>query len=256
MNRGFDYVVGHVPADVVTVPQPIFAPAACLGRSNPPISCVQFLTVNEGIVGMTTGDSHHQGTGTTSQFYNYLLQATVQLGARHVGRIPFGYWSTARGGANSGQFFPSLAQVLPIAMPSFVVLPGWTYNEMNGNTHADQAATDLFFSRLMMAAEACSRIGAIPIFLTPFPRDAGGMTSVQVGPWRKLYQLIMGLRETGALVVDATTLFGNRADGQLDGTYLPDCTYDNAHPNDDAHAKLAKAMIQMIEDLFGLPQVH
>jgi hypothetical protein len=253
MNRGFDYVAGHVPADVVTTPQPIFAPAACIGQSNPPASCVQFLTVNEGIVGMTTGDSHHQGTSTTTQFWNYLLQATVELGARHVGRVPFGYWSTARGGADSGWFFSSLSQVLPVAMPSFVVLPGWTYNEMSGSVHADQTATDLFFARLMMAAESCNRIGAVPVFLTPFPRDPGGMTPVQVGPWRKLRDSIMTLCEAGAVVLDATDLFGHRSEGILDGTYLPEYSDDHAHPNNAAHAALAGRVARVIEGLFGLP---
>jgi hypothetical protein len=252
MNRGSAYVAGHVPADVVTTPQAVFAPAACLGQSNPPVSCVQFLTVNQGIVGMTTGDSHHQGTNTTTQFWNYLLQVTVELGARHVGRVPFGYWSTARGGADSGWFFPSLAQVLPVAMPSFVVLPGWTYNEMSGAVHADQAAINLFFARLMMAAETCTGAGAIPIFLTPFPRDPGGMSPVQVGPWLKLRDSIMGLREAGAVVMDTAALFGHRAGDSLDGTYLPGYSGDQAHPNNAAHAALAGELVPIIEGLFGL----
>jgi hypothetical protein len=255
MNQGFDYVSGHVPADVVTTPQPVSAPACCLGQSSPPVSCVQFLTVNEGIVGMTTGDSHHQGTSTTTQFWNYLLQATVKLGARHIGRIPFGYWSTAKGGADSGWFFPSLVQALPVAKPSFVVLPGWSYNEMNGNKRADQDATNVFFARLMMAAENCADAGAIPIFLTPFPRDPGGMTPVQVGPWRKLRDSIIALRETGAIVLDATSLFGRQSDGHLDGTYLPEFSDDHVHPNDTGHSVVAENLVRLMEALLGLP-VH
>jgi hypothetical protein len=253
MNRGFDYVAGHVPADVVTAPQTVFAPAACLGQFNPPASCVQFLTVNEGVVGMTTGDSHHQGTNTTTQFWNYLLQATVELGARHVGRMPFGYWSTARGGADSGLFFPSLAQVLPVARPSFVVLPGWTYNEMNRAVHADQTAIDRFFARLIMTAESCIDEGAIPIFLTPFPRDPGGMTPVQLGPWRRLRASILALGEAGAVVLDAATMFGRRSDGHLDGTYLPQYSDDHMHPNNAAHAALARDLVAIIEGLCGDP---
>jgi hypothetical protein len=252
MNRGFQYVGGHVPGDFVSSPRPMAATASLLGRSNPPISCVQFLTTHDGIVGMTTGDSHHQGTSTTTQFWNYLLRATVEIGRRHVGRVPFGYWSTARGGADSGWFFASLTQVLPVAKPSFVVLPGWSFNEVNGTVHADQSATGLFFARLLMAAEECLTAGAIPVFLTGFPRDPGGMTAVQVGPWRAVRESVLALRETGALVVDSATLFGNRSAGVLDGTYLPDLSNDRAHPNDAGHAALAQALIPIIEKFSGV----
>ena len=249
MNRGFEYVGAHVPLDVVSTPSQIPAPTACLGHSNPPVSCVQFLTKHEGIVGMTTGDSHHQGTSTTTQFWNYLLRATVELGSQHVGQIPFGYWSTAQGGADSGRFFATLTNVLSAANPSFVVLPGWTYNEMSGPVYADQAAVDLFFARLLMAAEACGRNGAIPIFLTPFPRDPGGMTATQVAPWRSVRNAILALRESGAIVLDAAALLGRTSGGALDGTYLPRYTNDQAHPNDAGHAIVASELLPILRKI-------
>ena len=252
MNFGFDYVAGHVPADMVTVPQAIFAPAACIGHSNPPVSCVQFLTVNEGIVGITTGDSHHQGTSTTGQFWNYLLRATVEIGARHVGRIPFGYWSTAQGGTGSEWFFNSLQQILPVAKPSFVVLPGWTYNDTSKGVHADQSAVDLFVARLMMVAEACRDVGAVPVFLTPFPRDPGSMTSIQIGPWLKLRDSILAMRKGGAVVVDVVPQLGHQSNGQLDGIYLDRYTNDQMHPNDAGHAVLAKELVVMIAQMSGI----
>jgi hypothetical protein len=136
------------------------------------------------------------------------------------------------------------------------VLPGWTYNEMDGVVHADQAADDLFFARLLMTAETCARAGAIPIFLTPFPRDPGGMTPVQVAPWRKLRKSILALRETGAVVLDATTLLGHQTAGVLDGTYLPQFSLDRAHPNDAGHAVLARALVPIIEGLIGTGSVY
>ena len=252
MNLGFDYVAGHVPADLVTVPGTIHAPGACLGHTNPPVSCVQLLTRNAGIVGMTTGDSHHQGSSTTTQFWNYLLRATVQIGMKHVGRIPFGYWSTARGGANSEWFFTSLTNVLDVAKPSFVVLPGWTYNDMSGNVHADQAANDVFLARLLMTAEACVNRGAVPIFLTPFPRDPHSMTEACVRPWLRLRRVILSMRESGAIVVDATTLLGARSlSGEFDGCYRPEYSLDQMHPNDAGHAALAELLSIEIQKLVG-----
>jgi hypothetical protein len=249
MNRGFAYVAGHVPLDVVTDPRPINAAAAGLGHSKSPVACVQFLTRNEGIVGMITGDSHHQGVSTTTQFWNCLLRATTSLGARHVGRVPFGYWSTARGGADSAWFFPSLMNVLAVAKPGFVVLPGWTYNETSGSVNADRAANDIFFARLMMAAEACVGRGAVPILLTPFPRDLAGMTPVQIAPWRGLRDSILALRDGGAIVVDATPLLGHQSAGQFDGTYLPEYSNDQMHPNDAGHAIVASVLTPIIESL-------
>ena len=250
MNLGFDYVAGHVPADIVTAPATIYAPAAGLGQSNPPVSCIQFLTRNAGIVGMTTGDSHHQGTSTTTQFWNYLLRATVKIGAQHIGRIPFGYWSTARGGSGSEWFFSSLTNVLDVAKPSFVVLPGWTFNDMSGSVHADQAANDAFLARLLMTSEACVSNGAVPIFLTPFPRDAHSMNEEVVRPWLKLRRFILSMRDSGAIVVDATQLLGARSSsGEFDGCYLPQYTSDQVHPNDAGHAALAKILGAEIEKL-------
>jgi hypothetical protein len=253
MNCGFNYVGGHVPLDAVSTPSEIPGFAANLGRSNAPVSCVQFLTHHEGIVGLTTGDSHHQGSSTTTQFWNYLLRATVELGSQHVGHIPFGYWSTARGGADSGLFFPSLTNILSAANPSFVVLPGWTYNEMNGAVHADRMAVDLFFARLLMTAEQCTSNGAIPIFLTPFPRDPGGMTPAQVLPWRSTRNAIMALRERGAIVVDAASILGRTSGVELDGTYLPRYTSDQAHPNNAGHAAIASKLTTVIRELCMVP---
>ncbi len=252
INRGFAYVAGHVPADMVTLPSHIQAYSACMGHTNVPVSCVQFLTKKPGVIGMVAGDSHHQGTSTTTQFWNYLLQSTVELGVRHLGDIPFGYWSTAQGGADSQSFFNALANVLPVAQPSFVVLPGWTYNDLSDSVHADRLADDIFFARLLMAAETCVHQGATPIFLTPFPRDLGGMTSVQVQPWRGLRASILTLRQIGAIVIDATQLLGHTLNGQFDGTYLSQYSNDHAHPNDLGHAAIANELTPIIERLCGL----
>lgn len=252
INQGFAYVAGHVPADFVTYPHVIPAVTAVLGHSNAPVSCVQFLTRKPGIVGMTTGDSHHQGTSTTSQFWNYLLRSVTNIGRHHVGHVPFGYWSTAQGGANSGLFFSALENVIPVARPSFVVLPGWTYNDVSDDVHANQAAVDVFFARLLMTAEKCTQHGATPIFLTPFPRDPGCMSSTQVQPWLKLRDAILALRDFGAIVVDATPLLGSCTDGSLDGMYRTEYSDDSMHPNDFGHAILANKLSPIIEGLSGL----
>lgn len=252
MNLGSSYVAGHAPTDEVTTPRVIDAAGACLGVANPVFSCVQFLTHNAGIVGMAAGDSHHQGTGTTTQFWNYLLRSTLELSSRHVGRIPFGYWSTAQGGRESGPFFASLTNVLEVARPGFVVLPGWTYNDKNGGTHADGTANEIFLSRLLASAEACASVGAVPILLTPFPRDPASMTPARVDSWRDLRKSILSLRDHGAVVLDATPILGRTTGLELDGTYQPGLTTDTAHPNNAGHAAIAAALTPLIEQVCGI----
>jgi hypothetical protein len=254
MNLGSSYVAGQVPLDVVTVPETVSALGANLGIAFPSIGCVQFLTRNEGVVGVTAGDSHHQGASTTTQHWNYLLRSTVELNARYAGQTPFGYWAAARGGATSGWFFSCLTNILPIARPGFVVLPGWSYNDQTLTEHADHAANLIFLSRLMIAAEACARAGAVPIFLTPFPRDRAAMSPIQVSAWRMLYESICALRANGAIVLDATSILANRSNEAMDGTYRAGYSDDAAHPNNAGHAAIASVLTPMIERICGLTQ--
>jgi hypothetical protein len=201
---------------------------------------------------VAVGDSHHQGTSTTTQFWNYLLRSTVALNARYKGQVPFGYWTTAQGAADSELIFGRLNGILEVARPSFVVLPGWTYNEKTLTVHADHIANMNFFSRLLMASEACVRAGAVPIFLTPFPRDARSMTPVQLRAWRALHTAIASLRDSGAMVLDAASILTHRTNGALDGTYRSEYSDDEAHPNDAGHAAVSAALTPMIERVCGL----
>jgi hypothetical protein len=252
MNQGSSFVAGQVPLDMVTMPGTVDPSVANMGIAFPAVSCVQFLTRNEGIVGMAAGDSHHQGTSTTTQYWNYLLRSTVELNARYAGHIPFGYWSTAQGGAGSEWFFSCLTNVLNIARPSFVVLPGWTYNEININEHADHTANLTFLSRLLMTAEICVQAGIIPIFLTPFPRDAAAMTPVRLGAWLALRDSILSLQANGAIVLDAASILARQSNGVMDGTYRPEYTDDTVHPNNTGHAAIASALTPIIERICGL----
>ena len=62
------------------------------------VAAVQFLTPIAGIVGVTTGDSHHQGTSTSGSFNSYLAQATYRYEAPKMGAFPSA-GQTARWGA-------------------------------------------------------------------------------------------------------------------------------------------------------------
>ncbi len=103
VHCGFDYGAGWIPGDFVSSPESVVenSSAANFGIARATVACVQFLTKHRGLVGMATGDSHHQGTSTTTQFLNYLLRSTVTLGSKYIGEIPFGYVSTAAGGTTS-----------------------------------------------------------------------------------------------------------------------------------------------------------
>jgi hypothetical protein len=130
LNCGFDCLIGGIKFnhDGVTDPKLLYKSTEIwLGNqlaSGSLFPIVQFLTKNSGIVGVTTGDSHHQGTTTTDQMTGYLYRATTTLGSKHIGEIPFGIANCATGGLTSEQFFQRLSSLVLAVRPSYVVLPG------------------------------------------------------------------------------------------------------------------------------------
>jgi hypothetical protein len=253
MNGGYEYYCGGVKHGSdrtgFEVANPNILPTNMVVNGSF-IAAVQFLTRSAGIVGVTTGDSHHQGTGTTGSCNSYLAQTTIGLRRSDPNLGPFGWANCAVGGARSQQFFPYLSQLLRHVTPSYVVLPGWTANEPGPEDQADKAANDIFFARLLLAADAVRGSGAVPIWLTPFPRDAAFMTPSRLVAWRDLRQRILAMRAGGELVADATPVLG-RADrgGVLDGTYQPGTTEDGIHPNDQGHARIAALVSDMVRAL-------
>ena len=78
------------------------------------------------------------------------------------------------------------------------------------------------------------------------------MTPVQTGPWRALGDSIRSLRKNGATVVDAASILARQSNGVMDGTYLPEYTDDNVHPNNAGHAAIAAALTTIIERVCGI----
>jgi hypothetical protein len=254
LNNNFDYFTGGIKFnfDKVTDPSSSSNDATRTWLDNQLASgslfpIVQFLTKNAGIVGATTGDSHHQGTSTTEQMTNYLYRATTQLGNNYIGEIPFGMVNCAMGGLTSDEFFPRLLALLPAVRPSYVVLPGWSYNDRTGVAHADQSAIDLFSARLIQTVECCQQCGIVPILLTPLPRDAEAMTPGCLEPWRDLRQTILNLRRAGVIVIDGLPLLGAVDDGEYNGVYLSPMSDDGAHPNNSGHAAIAGELMSVLQ---------
>ena len=207
---------------------------------------VQFLTCKPGISGMVAGDSHSQGTSTIEQFSSFLHAATGLLGQMYPNTIPFSMTNSAVGGLGSEEFFARFEALIGAVRPSYAVLPGWTFNDATGGVKSDQAAMNIFFARLLNAVELCEANGILPVILTPFPRDAEHMTEVQLGPWRWLREKLLGLRNSGSAVIDATAILGRQENGIFDGTYLPSMSTDQAHPHDLGHVAIARAVANTV----------
>jgi hypothetical protein len=257
LNSGFDCFVGGVKFDFDRVSDPTTAtPPAQAWRQNGLVNgslipIVQFVTAHAGIVGIGTGDSHHQGTATSDQFTGFLYRAITQLGRCYIGSLPFGMVNCAVGGLTSWRFFPRMEVLLRAVRPSFAVLPGWSYNDGAKPRRAPDALATEFLVRLTKAVETCGENGVLPILLTPFPRDRAAMTPPQVAAWRWLRERILGMGDEAAVVLDATALLGRESAEALDGTYLRGTSTDGAHPNDSGHTVVADALSEIVRALCG-----
>lgn len=252
VHHGFDHVTAKWHGDCVTEPVAIDSTHASIGQGVNSMACVQFLTKSPGVTGIVTGDSHYTGTSATAQLLSFALRASVSVGSSAVGRVPIGFVTCATGGARSGNFFPRLLDLLDAVRPGFVILPGWTYNDEDCGLAANESACTAFFARLLMAADQVKTRGAIPIFMTPFPRDENAMTAEVIAPWRRLRNDILMLRHSGEIVLDATSLLGARRNGMLTGTYRPEFTNDDIHPNDAGHAALAEVLKPILQAICSI----
>jgi lysophospholipase L1-like esterase len=262
VNKGYGYFLGGLklgidlvtnPADV-SVPNMTSAMVAGNHLANGQMMClVQVLTRKPGIVGMVTGDSHQAGTTTTSQINNFLLQCLRTFGHSTIGMLPISVVNTAVGGATSQQIFPRMTALLNAVQPTFVVMPCWTFNERDGELFATPRAEDHVFTRMLLAAEQVRAAGAVPIFVTPFPRDPFGMTPEVLMSWLARREATMAMREFGEVVLDVADLVGLVADGRFTGTYRDGLSLDLMHPNDAGHAIIAEALAPIVQNIVGPP---
>lgn len=253
LNNGYDILIGGLKFNIDLVSNPDLdypgSTQTWIDNQLAPGSLfpiVQFLTRKQGISGIAAGDSHAQGTSTTEQFSSFLYRATGLLGQMYSNLIPFSNTNCAVGGLGSDEFFARFESLIPAVRPSYAVLPGWTFNDRSGSVKADQAAMDVFLARLLSTIETCQANNVLPIVLTPFPRDSEAMSDVQLVPWRWLRQTLLELQSPGMTVIDATAILGQQRNNAFDGTYLPQMSTDQMHPNNDGHMAIARAVANAV----------
>jgi lysophospholipase L1-like esterase len=259
LHHGFDYFIGGLGAGIDLVSNidstvdrwNDMATLKTTGISNGSvIAAIQVLTTKPCLVGMNVGDSHHSGAGSTSAFSNYLLQQVFYCKAGLNTRTPLGIINTALGGLNSAQFLSRFLKHLPSFHVDYVVLPGWSFNDHDVRRGRPEQDNEKFFGRLMFAANEVTLAGAIPIFLTPFPRDPARMTGDLYKAWADLRARILDLRRHGCIVIDCGILLGRMVDGTLTGTYKDRLSDDDVHPNDAGHRLIADKLEYVLSSLF------
>ena len=104
-----------------------------------------------------------------------------------------------------------------------------------------------------MAIDQCEARGILPVLMTPLPRDAESMGPAQLGPWQWLRAEILEMERRGAVVLDATALLGSMSFDMPDGTYRPEFTSDNMHPNDDGHAAASDLLVRILRESCTAP---
>ena len=251
LNHGFDNFLGGIKFNFDRVSNPDSEETTGTWIDNQLAAgslfpLVQFMTKNPGLTGLVVGDSHQQGTSTTEQFTNFVFRAVTKIMPDHIGSVPLGFVNTAVGGLTSAQAFRRMMELIDEVRPSYAILPGWTYNDQTGDVRADRRAVETFFARLLMAIEQCEARGVLPVLMTPLPRDAESMGPAQLEPWHWLRAEILEMGRRGAVVLDATALLGRTSFDKLDGTYRPEFTSDNMHPNDDGHAAAAGLLVPLL----------
>jgi len=244
INSGFECFIGGLKFDIdrVSTPDGVESTQTWIDNQlavGSLFPVVQFLTKNAGVTALLVGDSHQQGTSTTEQMTNFLYRAVTSAIPNHLGSIPLGFVNAAQGGLTSSQFFARMASLLDAVRPSYVILPGWTYNDATGAVRADQTAMSRFFAKLLAAAEMCDTRDVVPVFTTPFPRDSEHMGPDQLIPWRWLREQILDLSKTGAIVLDTSDILSRRNSHGLEGTYRLEFSTDGSHPDDAGHARIA-----------------
>ena len=260
INHGFDTFIGGIKFNFDRVSNPESDETAVIWIDNQLavgslFPLVQFMTKNPGLTGLVVGDSHQQGTSTTEQFANFAFRAVAAVMPDHIGSVPLGFVNAAVGGLTSAQSFRRMMELIDEVRPSYVILPGWTYNDQTGDIRADRRAMEKFFARLLMAIEQCEARGILPVLMTPLPRDAESMGPLQLEPWHWLRAEILEMGKRGAVVLDAAALLGRMSLDRLDGTYRPEFTSDNMHPNDDGHAAAAGLLISLLNTERGSPKL-
>lgn len=253
INGGFEYFVGGLKFDIdrVNTQETKESTASWLDNQlavGSIFPIVQFLTKDPGITGMVVGDSHQQGTSTTEQLTNFLYRTMTKYN-KNKERLPFGIVNSAQGGLTSQIFFERMHHLLDSISPSFVVLPGWTYNDVHNGIHADEITVQAFFAQLLLAAEECNIRQILPIFTTPFPRNSTSMGEIQMKPWLWLHNQILSLQESGEIVIDSTEIFGKKDGNLFDGTYKIEFSTDLSHPNDSGHEEISKKLFSIINTL-------
>jgi hypothetical protein len=245
-NHGNDYFIGgyNNGSDFVSQTGKMDRDAALVNGliGGSIIGCVQFLTVTKGLTGASLGDSQISGDGTTTGVSAFLMQLASKLTKGGNSDLPLGFVQCAVGGASSEEFFNIAYDTLESMDVSFCVMPGWTFNDKVGGANADHAAVRIFFGRLLGFARWCEKIGVLPIWLTPIPRNRLSMGSEQRSAWAWLYAEIKKQAGQGYVVIDVSSDFCNVTNA-LEAGIWPDgspYTNDGMHPNDNGHALIAE----------------
>jgi lysophospholipase L1-like esterase len=242
---GWEWTTRSSATDIVTAP-----PAVATGEWNgfSPIVGLTYLTRRPGVLLVSGGDSHFDGTTTSVAFNNFAFLAARQ--ANHPGVCPVGYMNLAMGGRSSNTFWPVLNRIVDALHPGIVLLQSWTANDGGASPQAE----DKYWDRLSVTMEAVRGYGGVPVMVTPFPRDPKAMANPAVrAGWQAARARVLAMGAAGAPIVDAGAQVGARDADGLTGTYRTDiaASIDAIHPDDLGHALIAGAAAPVISKLLA-----
>jgi hypothetical protein len=197
-------------------------------------ACLQYDTAAPGVTVMGVGDSLMQGFHTISGLDGLGFQACAMVSTP---QHPVQWCLQGRAGETAADYFHGFDAAMEWAQPGIVILQTWSRNSPPTTAAADDewAATLAAIARVKAA-------GAMPILMPPWPNASmtAGIEPLRLEALRRA----RGMARTVA-VLDVEGLLGT---GAFPNRLRPEFdSGDGVHPNDAAHAAVAKLLARVIK---------
>lgn len=182
---------------------------------------VQYLGRVNSISVVGIGDSLTQGQGSTTFYHSWAYLSCLALSTPSR---PISYWSQAKQGQVSSDFWANGYTAMKAVKPEIVTIAAWSPND--GLT---QATADAGWARAMELTNYAMKQGSVPVIMGPVPWS-GITTAAQEAARLSVRTRMLQAGALGLKVLDWEAIIGT---GASPNRIRPEfIAADNQHPND------------------------